>query len=579
MRMIRDPDQRRQAAALLDRARDEILTATESALCGAALSRERAQAYADEMLRDVVSGLRGRTDEWCWAGSSTGGPAVHPMESLRITAALYQAVLLSIEPAVADTPCAAGVVGAAAQAVHRSATERLRRDFSSFTGFLINKIHDAHVEERSRIARELHDRIGYSLNVAFRNLELHDVQRESLHLDVDSRVVGAMEALRRAVAGVRGLTSELRLTEPLDSLEKALHNYLHSVDAEGVRTHLLVTGDESWVSPETLDEVFLVIREALRNAFAHASPTTVVVRVDIAPHELRATINDDGCGFDTRTAWLAGAAGLRSMKERAASIGGGVSVSSRPQDGTHVEMVVPLAQSGLHDDPADGTEGRTTILVVDDHVLVRAGLAEILQASGDLAVVGEAGDSQQAVAAAADAQPDVVLLDIDIPGDDVATTVKRLRQVSPDSKVLILSMYDEPKLLRELLGLGISGYLLKSSTRQELVAAVRSARQDNSPVLLAISRQSLAQVRGETPGVLSDREREILELVAQAMSNSQIGVRLRISESTVKRHMHNIFGKLGAVSRIDAVNKAIAASLITALKPRSPTAGPRYRGA
>jgi DNA-binding NarL/FixJ family response regulator/signal transduction histidine kinase len=575
--MIRDPGQLRQAAAaLLDRERDEILAATDSALCGVSLSRDRARAYADEMLREVISRLRGRGDESCWSTCATAGPAVHPMESLRITAALCQAVLLAMGNAPEDTPGAAGVVVTAVQALHRGATERLRRDFSSFTGFLINKIHDAHVEERSRIARELHDRIGYSLNVAFRNLELHDVQCESLHLDVDSRVVGAMEALRRAVGSVRGLTSELRLTEPLDSLEKALHNYLHSVDAEGVRTHLLVTGDESWVSPETLDEVFLVIREALRNAFAHASPTSVVVRVDIAPHELRATINDDGCGFDPRTAWLAGAAGLRSMKERAASIGGGVSVSSRPQDGTQVELVVPLAQSGGPDDPAEDAQGRTTILVVDDHVLVRAGLAEILQASGDLVVVGEAGDSQAAVAAAAEAQPDVVLLDIDIPGDDVSTTVRRLREVSPDSKVLILSMYDEPKLLRELLSLGISGYLLKSSTRQELVAAVQSARQDNSPILLAVSRQSLAQVRGETPGVLSDREREILELVAQAMSNSQIGVRLRISESTVKRHMHNIFGKLGAVSRIDAVNKAIAASLITALKPRSHTAAPRF---
>jgi DNA-binding NarL/FixJ family response regulator len=128
-------------------------------------------------------------------------------------------------------------------------------------------------------------------------------------------------------------------------------------------------------------------------------------------------------------------------------------------------------------------------------------------------------------------------------------------------------MYDGPQLLRELLALGICGYLLKNSTRQELVAAIRNARADDAPVLLAVSRESLTQVQGPVAGALSGREREVLQLVGQAMSNAQIAGRLCLSEATVKRHLRNIFTKLGAVSRIDAVNKALAASLIS---PRVP---------
>jgi DNA-binding NarL/FixJ family response regulator len=202
-------------------------------------------------------------------------------------------------------------------------------------------------------------------------------------------------------------------------------------------------------------------------------------------------------------------------------------------------------------------DDRITILLVDDHALVREGLREILETQPDMRVVGEAEDSGTTVALAGDRQPDVILLDIEIPGGEVTATVNQIRNCSAGSRVIILSMYEGPQLVHALLAAGIRGYLLKSVHWQELVAAIRAVHADRDRIVLGVSRESLGYIgSGPSPGTLSARELEVLDLVAQALSNGQIAARLRLTEATVKRHLRNIFVKLGAVSRLDAVNKA-----------------------
>ncbi|MEO3786710.1 response regulator transcription factor [Actinocorallia sp. B10E7] len=208
-----------------------------------------------------------------------------------------------------------------------------------------------------------------------------------------------------------------------------------------------------------------------------------------------------------------------------------------------------------------------TIVLVDDHVLFREGVRRLLEQEPDLSVVGEAGDSREALELITGMRPHLVLLDVEIPGAEVTETVRAIKEVNPDTCVIVLSMYDESSLVRRLIDMGISGYLLKSVSSRELIAAIRTCATGGDRLLLAVSRESMVrppEPRDPCDSLLSRREREVLELTAQAMSNSQIASRLFVAEATVKRHLHNAFRKLGAVSRIDAVNKAKAAAIIPA---------------
>lgn len=202
--------------------------------------------------------------------------------------------------------------------------------------------------------------------------------------------------------------------------------------------------------------------------------------------------------------------------------------------------------------------GPTTVLVVDDHTLVREGVRGILETQDDIHVVGQAGDSATAVALATEMKPGIVLLDIEIPGEEATVTVREILTSSPQSRVIILSMHESPELVQAMLDVGVRGYLLKSTSWEELVVAIRAVVADDDRIVLGVSRHSLrlAAPSAAGPSTLSTREREVLTLVGEALSNRQIAAKLSLTEATVKRHLRNIFLKLGAVSRIDAVNKA-----------------------
>jgi DNA-binding NarL/FixJ family response regulator len=210
----------------------------------------------------------------------------------------------------------------------------------------------------------------------------------------------------------------------------------------------------------------------------------------------------------------------------------------------------------------------TNILIIDDHTLFCEALRSTLEAEEDFTVVGAVQSCSAAIEMVRETQPDIVLMDAVLPGESVISRIADIEKASPSSRVIILTMHDDPTLVQELLlQEGVRGYLLKSTTRLVLIATIRAVHDDVKLVVVSVSQGSLTGYRPGDRKHLSDREHEVLMLVAQGMSNGQIASKLSIAEGTVKRHLRNAFTKLGAVSRIDAVNKAMAASLIAAPGP------------
>ncbi len=207
--------------------------------------------------------------------------------------------------------------------------------------------------------------------------------------------------------------------------------------------------------------------------------------------------------------------------------------------------------------------GQIKVLLVDDHALFREGVVEIFAAEDDMRVVGEAENGAEGIALAEVEKPDVVLLDVEMPVMGAEGAIEGILRTSPSSKVLVLTMYDEPRLVRRLLALGAHAYIVKNATREELIAAVRTVHRVEDRVVLSVSRGTADRLEGSERGTLSRRELEVLLLTVRAMSNKQIASCLGISEGTVKRHLTNIYAKLGVTSRADAAKQALTSGLIT----------------
>jgi two-component system, NarL family, nitrate/nitrite response regulator NarL len=202
------------------------------------------------------------------------------------------------------------------------------------------------------------------------------------------------------------------------------------------------------------------------------------------------------------------------------------------------------------------TAGDIRVLAVDDHRLLREALCELLEMYEGLTVVAQADDGPSGVRMAGLHRPDVVLLDVEMPGPGPLANLRGVRQAAPEARIIMLTMHDSRQLIDSLLSAGAVGYLHKEADREVLVSAIRSAMAGGTTMFLPRTPSGSGPERGPTPAdTLTLRERELMELVAQGLSNRQIGSRLGITEGTVKRHLRNIFDKLGATSRLDAVNR------------------------
>jgi DNA-binding NarL/FixJ family response regulator len=224
------------------------------------------------------------------------------------------------------------------------------------------------------------------------------------------------------------------------------------------------------------------------------------------------------------------------------------------------------------------TPGRTDgppairVVIADDHTLFREGVREMLQCDAGFDVVGEAATGHAAVELAGLHRPDVLLVDVEMPGEGAAATIRGIKQVSPATRVVVLSMHADSDLVRELTAAGASGYLVKNIRRTELVAALTSVASESQMVMWYVPREAM-RAAPEPAETLSKRELQVLTLVSDALSNGQIATRLYISEATVKRHLTSIYAKLNARSRLDAVNVARSLGYLKRQPTAEPSAG------
>jgi DNA-binding NarL/FixJ family response regulator len=203
------------------------------------------------------------------------------------------------------------------------------------------------------------------------------------------------------------------------------------------------------------------------------------------------------------------------------------------------------------------------ILLIDDHPVVREGLSGMLAGQPDFEVVGQGDDGSQAVILNAELRPDVILMDLRMPGMDGVSAIQEIKAQMPDTNILVLTTYDSDVDIVRAVEAGATGYLLKDTPREELFRAVRSAAKGESVLAPAVAARLMTRMRAPAEENLSAREIEVVAQVSKGNSNKQVARALHISAATVKTHLIHIFDKLGVKDRTSAVTVALEKGILT----------------
>lgn len=215
--------------------------------------------------------------------------------------------------------------------------------------------------------------------------------------------------------------------------------------------------------------------------------------------------------------------------------------------------------------------GRIKVLLAEDHVVVRQGIRELIQREEGIEIVGEVGDGEEAVQAAEQLEPDVILMDIAMPKLNGIEATRRIKESHPSISILVLTAYDNEEFIFALLEAGAAGYLLKNVQSRQLLNAIRSVYDGESVLHPTIAKKVLSRLplvrekrsEQEKEGLLTEREMEVLRLGAEGLVNKQIAAKLFLGERTVQTHWRNIFNKLGISSRTEAIVHGLSKGWIT----------------
>ena len=306
---------------------------------------------------------------------------------------------------------------------------------------------------------------------------------------------------------------------------------------------LHITGRARRLPPEVERLAFRALQETLNNALRHAQATEIAAQLHLGSKTLRLTVQDNGRGFDEQASQQGTALGLPYLRRQVEQLGGDLFVESSPGNGSLIALRLPLhavAENGIH---------RTRVLVVDDHEMMRQGLWHILAASDDFVCVGEANNSHEALRQIETCQPDLIIMDVRLPGGSGIETTRQLLKRHPQIRVIFYTYHDDEMYLEQALQAGAQGYLLKSDPNQLLLTALRAVQSDQtfiSPTLA--DKWAILQhrpINDDPAKTLTIRERQVLQLIASGQSNQLVAENLDISVRTVEVHRRNVMDKLG----------------------------------
>ena len=447
------------------------------------------------------------------------------------------------------------------------------------------RIVEAQEGERVRLAQEVHDGPAQALSNAIFQVEFIDRVFDSDRDMARTELKFLRELLRRELGDLRTFIGQLR---PPVLVELGLDGSIADTVANQaalsglqITTQLAAPADDLAEAAQTV--VLRVVQEALQNVRKHAGATNVVVATMLDGGEWVLEVRDDGRGFDTGAVAARGRRnfGLQFMRERAELVGARFEVRSRPEAGTVVRLADsddakgermteyqgPERRRGNNDRRNQSYE-RVRIVIVDDHALFRVGIRQILEREPDFEIVAEADDARSAMDAAFATNPDVILMDLSLPSPGGIETTQRVKRELPAAAIVVLSTEEDEDALFDAIKAGAAAFILKDIAPEDLVMIIRRvvageylindkvfARPAVASRVLKEFRELAVYGQEAAPifAPLSPREVEILDNIAQGMTNKQVAYALSISEQTVKNHMSSILRKLSVNDRTQAV--------------------------
>ena len=334
------------------------LVENENLLAIGGVESERLEAQAWALVDHTGTILRGEkappgAEADLYPDTGEGQEAVltaHPDESLRAGAMLCEAILAVLLEELPEGYSSREVM-ALSLAVQKSVMDQVGQvSVAAYTGHLLNKVHETQIEERKRFSRELHDRVAHSIAVINQSLELYEFLRKRNPEEAEGRLNRAKRVGKETVQVARDMAGELRDVGSSEGLHITLENLLRASVTQGMDYEVSVEGDDEGLSPQVRDQLYLILREGIRNAVAHSGSEKVEVTIDISPERAKAGVTDHGKGFDIDGKLPENAIGLKSMKERTSLLGGNLDVTSGPGNGTSAVVRIPLKKNGYGDD-------------------------------------------------------------------------------------------------------------------------------------------------------------------------------------------------------------------------------------